>query len=96
MRRIRQFFMTAAVLLIGQNLLAYNFEVDGIYYNITSDENLTVEVTYETTDYNSYSGNVVIPPTVYWSGNPSYCLLEWYDLLGNFDWRKSVLLLRFS
>ena len=64
MRKFRHFLMTAAALLIGQNLLAYNFEVGGIYYNITSDENLTVEVTYETTDYNSYSGDVDIPATV--------------------------------
>lgn len=44
---------------------AYDFEVDGIFYNITSSvEPYTVEVTYETTSYNSYSGDVIIPESV--------------------------------
>ncbi len=41
---------------------AYSFESGGIYYQITG--NTTVEVTFRDADYNSYSGNVVIPPTV--------------------------------
>lgn len=41
---------------------AYDFEVDGVYYNITGPN--TVEVTYSDEKYNSYSGRVVIPPTV--------------------------------
>ena len=63
-RHLRSFGLTAALLLCGQSLWAYDFVADGIYYNITSAENLTVAVTYETTDYNSYSGDVVIPATV--------------------------------
>jgi len=63
-RHLRSFGLTAALLLCGQSLWAYDFVADGIYYNITSSTNLTVEVTYETTDYNSYSGDVVIPATV--------------------------------
>ena len=43
------------------NANAYDFEVDGIYYNINGDEAI---VTYETSSYNSYSGTVVIPETV--------------------------------
>lgn len=49
---------------------AYDFEADGIYYNITSMSNLEVGVTHmyqETTVYNtnySYAGNISIPATV--------------------------------
>ena len=46
---------------------AYDFSVDGIYYVVNSDGK-TVYVTYETTSYNSYSGSVVIPSTVTYSG----------------------------
>ena len=52
---------------------AHDFEVDGIYYNITSSTNLTVEVTYRGSSYssyfNEYSGQVTIPETVAYNGN---------------------------
>ena len=44
---------------------AYNFEVDGIYYRIIDNDN--VSVTYKgefATWYHSYSGDVVIPDSV--------------------------------
>lgn len=37
--------MLIAVLLTGTNVFAYDFEANGIYYNITSPSNLEVEVT---------------------------------------------------
>ena len=40
---------------------AYDIEVDGIYYNITSTTDLTVEVTEGD---NRYSGDIVIPSTI--------------------------------
>ena len=47
---------------------AHDFEVDGIYYNITDDTNKTVTVTYKGNSYdsydNEYSGTVVIPQTI--------------------------------
>ena len=47
---------------------AHDFKVDGIYYNITSYSDLTVEVTYQGDSYdaysNEYSGAVAIPSTV--------------------------------
>ncbi len=52
----------------AQSLHAYNFAVDGIYYSITSSTDKTVEVTYKNTSYNSYSGSISIPSTVYYSG----------------------------
>lgn len=52
----------------------YDFYVDGIFYNVTSKENLTVEVTdkYGYSDPTmlklySYSGDVVIPNSVTWN-----------------------------
>ena len=55
----------ASVLFLAVSTLswAYDFEADGIYYRINSD-GTSVSVTYESTDYNSYSGSVVIPSTV--------------------------------
>lgn len=43
-------------------LFAYDFEVDGICYNITGDN--TVEVTYKVQYFPSYSGKVNLPETV--------------------------------
>ena len=55
---------------------AYNFCVDGIYYNIISDYGLTVEVTYKRLYYGQgwtqniceYVGDIVIPETVTYNG----------------------------
>ncbi len=44
----------------------YSFSVDGIYYNITG--NNTVSVTYRDSEYNSYSGDIVIPEQVTYNG----------------------------
>ena len=59
-------FLLLAVLscIVGTNAWAYDFVADGIYYNITSAEDLTVEVTYGPSTQISYSGDVVIPATV--------------------------------
>ena len=51
-------------MLVSINLLAYDFAVDGIYYNVTSDT--TVEVTYyKDHPYNNeYTGSISIPSYV--------------------------------
>lgn len=46
---------------------AYDFEVDGIYYNILSIDDKTAEVTYNSTT-NYRQRTVVIPTTVTWNG----------------------------
>ena len=62
--------LAVTTLLIPSQALAYDFEFGGIYYNVTSIENLTVEVTtYCATNLNEYdehkySGDIVIPETV--------------------------------
>ena len=45
--------------------LAHDFEVDGIFYNKTSDN--TAAVTYQGSSY-GYSGDVVIPSSVNYNG----------------------------
>ena len=51
--------VTIALLLCGSKVSAQSFMVDGVYYNVTSEEDLTVEV-----KSGSYSGDVVIPSNV--------------------------------
>ena len=61
-----------AMLWLSISVSAYDFEVDGIYYNITSMSDLEVEVTYKSVTYvsgnsyrnNSYTGDIVIPSSV--------------------------------
>ena len=72
MKTIKQLLMTVAVLLCSVTANAHDFEVDGIYYWITSTENLTVEVTYKGDHHghysNEYSGKVVILEKVNYNG----------------------------
>ena len=59
--------MTIAALLCSLTASAHDFEVDGIYYNILSESDKTVEVTYKGLLYDEfcvYTGNVVIPEIV--------------------------------
>ena len=62
-----------ALVLCNTPLYAEDFEVDGIYYKITSDTDKTVAVTYRGNSYYSYSdeysGAVTIPESVTHSGS---------------------------
>lgn len=73
--KIKKIGMFIAMLWISISAFAYDFEVEGIYYNITSMSDLTVEVTYSTDfphelgnaschNTTPYSGNLVIPESV--------------------------------
>ena len=64
---IKQLWLCAILFSVALSGYAYDFEVDGIYYGKNSDGK-TVYVTYKDTNYNSYSGSVVIPSTVTYSG----------------------------
>ena len=55
--------LTAVLLSLCASVSAYDFTVDGLYYNIVSLENLTCEITYGDNG-NKYSGDIVIPETV--------------------------------
>ena len=59
---LRTALLLIAVLGTALQTHAYNFEVDGIYYNIISDTD--VEVTYKASNEKIYSGAVTIPSQV--------------------------------
>ncbi len=76
MKHIKHWLATMAMLLCSVAAGAHEFEVGGIYYNITSEENLTVEVTYwgyHPSSYNEYIGTFSIPETVTYN-NRTYCV----------------------
>ncbi|MFI3240001.1 MAG: leucine-rich repeat domain-containing protein [Bacteroidales bacterium] len=52
--------MLMAMLLVSVNVWAYDFEVDGLYYEINTDEDLTCAVSGN----DDYVGELVIPETV--------------------------------
>lgn len=74
---MNRFWLTVAVAMICYHAFAYDFKVDGIYYNITSSEQKTVEVTFEK-DWSgygygypyrcTYSGDIIIPEKVLHNG----------------------------
>lgn len=69
MKRILQKTLLAiACLLCSFAASAHMFEVDGIYYDITSETDKTVEVVYDWLYYTKYTGTVVIPETVTYKG----------------------------
>ncbi|MBR6601560.1 MAG: leucine-rich repeat protein [Bacteroidaceae bacterium] len=61
MKTIKTWLTTIAVLLCSGMVNAYDFEVDGIYYNVLKTSELEVSVTSST---NGYVGDIVIPETV--------------------------------
>ena len=75
MRKMKHWLITATVLLCSLTTSAQKFEVDEIYYNITSITDLTVDVTFKGSSYGEYfgeySGEVDIPSTVTYS-NKTY------------------------
>ncbi len=78
---MRRIFLTSllCIILTAINASAYDFEVDGIYYNIISNVDLTVEVTNKhkgSFDRNySYSGSVVVPDMVRYE-NKNYSVVR--------------------
>ncbi len=61
---IQKLGMLIAMLSSFLSASAYDFEVDGIYYNIVDESAKEVEVTYRTTSNNSYNGDISIPSSV--------------------------------
>ena len=64
---IHRFFSTILFLAVTTLTWAYDFAVDGIYYDKNTD-GTSVTVTYKTSSDRGYSGSVVIPSTVTYSG----------------------------
>lgn len=72
-KTIKTTLLTIAMLLCCISASAHDFEVDGIYYNITSNEDLTVEVSFKgnsfsSSIYDKYIGKVVVPEKVSYNG----------------------------
>ena len=75
MKTVKKWLTIIAVLLYCGTTSAYDFKVDGIYYNILSNSELTCEVTYQH-EYNlDYTGDIVIPPTVTY-GTKTYSVVQ--------------------
>ena len=72
MRKLKPLVLAVMGLLCCMSVSAHDFEVDGIYYNITSQADKTVAVTYRGNDdysySNEYSGDVKIPESVTYNG----------------------------
>ena len=67
MKTFKTLLATFAVLLCSISARAHDFEVDGIYYNVTSSTERTVEVTFRgesLLEYDEYQGVVKIPRIV--------------------------------
>lgn len=69
---IKQIMLTVQIAFVSLSASAYDFMVDGIYYNVVSAGDLTCEVSFNGTGpytgTGTYSGNVVIPSTVAYDG----------------------------
>ncbi len=68
LKKRQQLVETALLLIVGllasANAAAYDFEKDGIYYNITSEDDKTVEVTHNGDSSYSWKDEIVIPSSV--------------------------------
>lgn len=69
---MRRIIIIICLLSLIAQAKAYDFCVDNIYYNITSETNLTVEVTYQSEmnhlNYCAYEGDITIPSFVEHNG----------------------------
>ena len=73
MNKIKSLVLAVIGLLCSISVSAEDFEVDGIYYNITSSADKTVGVTFRGESYEDYSyeysGAVTIPESVTYNGS---------------------------
>lgn len=65
---IQKLVTLTAMLLSMLTASAYDFEYNGMYFNITSTADLTCEITYKYYNDNTYAGNVTIPSEVEYKG----------------------------
>ena len=85
------------LLITSIHTFAYDFESDGLYYNILSKEDGTAEVTYEYTDSygqhrNDAEGDIEIPSTVICIIKPGYSQIYHVKSIGDhaFSYCKEV------
>lgn len=70
MKTVKKFLMLLLLSLYSITSYAYDFEVDGIYYNFSGSN---AEVTYSNKYNGSYQGSIIIPNTVTYNGE-TYCV----------------------
>lgn len=63
MKTFKQITILLFLALVPAMASAYDFEKDGIYYNVLADGN-TVEVTYDVFEKSTYKGMIAVPETV--------------------------------
>ena len=72
MKKLKLFFTALLLLCCVGMAKAHDFEAGGIYYNILSETDKTVAVTYQGDSYNAYNneytGSVVIPESITYNG----------------------------
>ena len=76
---MKKIFVTLAVLVgFAMQALAYDFEVDGIYYNLLLyTGNQEVQVTHcAQPGWNCYSGDVIIPEIITYEGDSDAILVK--------------------
>lgn len=61
---MKRFLLLALGIWLNIAGYAYDFESEGMYFNIISASDRTVSLTYKDENYNTYSGDVVIPGSV--------------------------------
>ena len=83
-------FLSLVLMLIAViNIFAYDFESNGIYYNILSKENRTCTVTSQpNTTGKKYTGTIVIPSTVQDNNGEDYTVTG----IGNYAFMDCVKL----
>ena len=66
-KQLKKYVAIVFAIMMCANVFAYDFQVDGIYYEIDFEDNTNVGVT-NSGGTNSYSGSVIIPSTVFYNG----------------------------
>lgn len=64
---MKKILLSILMLALPMLAIAYDCQIDGIYYNLNREINVA-EVTCESSSYNSYSGDVVIPEKFNYEG----------------------------
>ena len=62
-------FLLLLLAFTGHKAIAYDCEVDGIYYDLDNSKE-TASVSFKDDSYNSYSGAVTIPESITYNGRP--------------------------
>lgn len=79
MKTLKKWLAVAVMFICCSTISAYDFEVDGICYDVKSPSKLTCQVTYysrnKTENSNYYKGDIVIPASVI-SGGKTYSVTE--------------------